>query len=485
MNPSRLLIVDDEEMGREVLSDLLTSEGYRLSFAANGKEALREARREPPDLILLDVMMPGLNGFEVCRQVREDPLLAEVPVILVTVLDDRNSRIQGIEAGADAFVSKPFDRVELRARIRSTIQLNRYRRLLTERAKFEWVVEHAQEGYLLLNKGGEIHYANQCARDFLYLDAVDKEDGDLPSFLRQANQVYQLEPEDLWRQWPMPNTAQSHYLVKPESREEHAIWLQVDSLFLPSENERQNDLLVRLRDVSAEMNMQQQTWSFQALVSHKLRTPLMGLQALKLLRRELSVPLSERGEQFFRIAEENVERLEQQIQEILSFIDAPRFADFHYQPFSLSRLPELLAEINQEMGLEAKLDMPVACSLLMLPLAEEGMRCILSELFANAKKFHPEQRPCISVHLQAQNENRLRLQVIDNGRHIPLNELRKIWLPYFQSEKIMTGEVGGTGLGLPTIASIIWGLGGQYHLRNRNDGPGVIVELQLPLQTAQ
>src|SRR5512147_3079242 len=112
-----LLIVDDTLAGRETLRALLGSSHYQLEFASNGPEALAAAARLIPDLILLDVMMPGMDGFEVCRRLRTDHNLAEVPIIMVTALDDRESRLQGLDAGADDFISKPFDRAELRARV--------------------------------------------------------------------------------------------------------------------------------------------------------------------------------------------------------------------------------------------------------------------------------------------------------------------------------------------------------------------------------
>ena len=104
-------------------------------FAANGAAALEEATRKAPDVILLDVMMPQMDGFEVCRHLRLDPLLAEVAIILVTALEDRPSRLRGLEVGADDFISKPVDVIELRTRIRNVVRLNRYRKLLQERAK--------------------------------------------------------------------------------------------------------------------------------------------------------------------------------------------------------------------------------------------------------------------------------------------------------------------------------------------------------------
>jgi putative two-component system response regulator len=144
---SRILIVDDDPGAREALEALLFHEGYDLNFASNGPEALMRAADLTPDLILLDVMMPDMDGFEVCQKLRSSQFLAEVPVIMVTALDDRDSRLWGIEAGADEFVSKPFDRVELRTRIRTIIRLNRYHQLLEERANLQRANQELAQAY--------------------------------------------------------------------------------------------------------------------------------------------------------------------------------------------------------------------------------------------------------------------------------------------------------------------------------------------------
>ena len=124
-----ILIVDDIESNRDTLRELLDTENYRIIEAADGPTALQLAAETEPDLVLLDVMMPGMDGYEVCRRLRADTRLAEVPAIMVTALDDHASRLAGIEAGADDFVTKPFNRVEMRARVRTITRLNRYRRL--------------------------------------------------------------------------------------------------------------------------------------------------------------------------------------------------------------------------------------------------------------------------------------------------------------------------------------------------------------------
>lgn len=130
----KILIVDDESIARVTIEALLSGEGYDLCFAENGVHGLALASEIQPDIILLDVMMPGLNGFETCKRIRSIPGLAEVPVILITALDDRESRLTGLQAGADDFITKPFDIHELRVRIQNMARLNRYR-LLTEQRR--------------------------------------------------------------------------------------------------------------------------------------------------------------------------------------------------------------------------------------------------------------------------------------------------------------------------------------------------------------
>jgi PAS domain S-box-containing protein len=157
---STILIVDDEPVIRQTLKRLLTAEGYDLALASDGAEALAKAAELVPDLILLDVVMPVMDGFEVCQRLRADPLLAEVPVIMVTALGDRNSRLQGLKAGADDFIAKPFDDVELLTRVHTTTQLNRYRLLLQERAKFERVIELSPNGLMIVSATAKIRLAN-------------------------------------------------------------------------------------------------------------------------------------------------------------------------------------------------------------------------------------------------------------------------------------------------------------------------------------
>jgi signal transduction histidine kinase len=156
---SRILVVDDDEGAREAICALLGGRGYRLETATNGPSAIEMAEAITPDLILLDVMMPGMDGFEVCRRLRANTRLREVPILLLTALDDRDSRLQGLQSGADDFLTKPIDGQELLARVGTITRLNRYRILLQQREDLQAMavrVVQAQESERL-RLSHEIH----------------------------------------------------------------------------------------------------------------------------------------------------------------------------------------------------------------------------------------------------------------------------------------------------------------------------------------
>jgi len=121
--PEKILVVDDVPVNVKLLGDLLTVKGYAVVTASNGAEALAAIEKERPGLVLLDVMMPGMSGYDVCRKIRENPVTAMLPVVMVTALDPTQERVKGIEAGADDFLSKPINQPELLARVKSLLRI--------------------------------------------------------------------------------------------------------------------------------------------------------------------------------------------------------------------------------------------------------------------------------------------------------------------------------------------------------------------------
>jgi adenylate cyclase len=135
---AKILVVDDTPANVKLLGDLLAVKGYDVVTAPNGEEGLKRLAADRPDLVLLDIMMPGMNGYEVCRAIRSDPAHGVLPVVMVTSLDPTQERIKGLEAGADDFLTKPINQPELLARVRSLLRIKElYDQLTTLNANLE------------------------------------------------------------------------------------------------------------------------------------------------------------------------------------------------------------------------------------------------------------------------------------------------------------------------------------------------------------
>lgn len=126
IDKKRVLIVDDEERNLKLMSAILMNYDYSYEFAKNGIEALEKTKTFLPDLIFLDIMMPEMDGYEVCKKLKQDQLTKHIPVVMVTALADRDSRIKGLEAGANDFLTKPVDSTELMVRARNLLKVKEF-----------------------------------------------------------------------------------------------------------------------------------------------------------------------------------------------------------------------------------------------------------------------------------------------------------------------------------------------------------------------
>jgi DNA-binding response OmpR family regulator len=467
--PSKILVIDDEVIVRDTLGALLSSGDVELLFAQNGADGLRCAREHRPDAILLDVMMPDMDGYETCRQIRSDSVLAEIPIVMITALDDRDARLAGLSSGADDFLTKPFDGFEIQIRIRNMMRLNRYRHLLAERSRFSWVVDNSEQGYLILDDNNDIQYANQHAQAYFHLPELYAG----INFDQQAGRYYQLnQPED-------GNTYQAGYFVQPESATAHAFWLKVE--MLKSSLDLEDQHLVRVSDVSEEMSAYHDVRKINFVAAHKLRTPVSRLYLdTTLLNRNLDNVPADEVKSIVREMGQDVEHLVKEVHEILNYINAP-VALVHGSPFLLGRLPEMIVNASEILELKNVTtilpDQLAECGLNISALA---MELIVHEVLENSKKFHPSRLPHIHITVAEKDGDGVQIRFMDDGQLMTAKQIAQAKQPYLQAEKWFTGEVSGMGLGIPLVATMVWQAGGKMRIENREDQVGVCVSLTLP-----
>ncbi len=477
---STVLIIDDEPVNHEIYTSILADLCQTLEFAQTGSEGLEKAANLEPDLIILDVMMPQKDGFEICQELRtQNSKLVSVPILLITALNDKPSRLKGFSVGADDFISKPLDRLELRTRVRGLLRLNRYRNLLNEQERFAWIAEQTQDGLIVLDEQDNILFLNGKARGFLGLNPDELSPSDI-SFRELAERHYQLHPAEAWEQWPQQSdlkTQQSHYLLQPETEQSEAVWLEVE-IFL-QKNAQGQERLLHLKNVSREMARSRNQFFFQTSVSHKLRTPLNSLLgSLQILDFYIE---KEKAKDLLKTCLTQAYDLAEYIDKITQFINSKSLVGEQPQ----TRVEDLLELFLENAHSQAVEEIQIDCSDDLKPLniriSPLALEYILLELIVNAQKFHPNKTPKLELKIEQSSENVLSISLLDDGLSLSAEEAQLAWQPYFQADKHFSGQVEGLGLGLTMVASVILQIGGTHFMHARRDKPGMIVGLNLPL----
>ncbi len=482
---STVLIVDDQEAMRDALEGMLTNQGYELAIATNGQEAIDLARQLLPDIILLDVMMPDMDGFETCQHLRADPILAKVPIIMVTALNDQDSRLRGIEAGADDFISKSYSKLELRAKVRMITKINRYQRLLNEQLKFKWMFENTDEAYLALNHDKQITYANSKAR--LYLNLPPTEAPINESFIKLISKHYHQVHEP--SKTPVPIDEKliqlPRYIVRPDTQTALPIWLRVDLMEISGESEEKS--LVHLCNVTNTILAKRINWTLAGQISHKLKTPLLPiLSGIEFLIKNHSKLPTDKLEEFLKMTYTGGTRLCALVDKILDYANVSNINKDTQDPCTLTNLLSTITTVKEMLDIESLLmlqqDHIENPDKFLIPISCTRIEMVLTELFSNAKNFHPTNTPIIEVDIEAKPDN-LCLKIRDNGIQLSPEQLANIWIPYYQGEKYFTGEAEGMGLGMSMVGTLVWEVGGTCQAYNRTDGKGVVIELNFPLKT--
>lgn len=189
-----ILIVDDAPGNLDILRAMMSQQGYQTFVATSGERALSMARRVRPDLILLDVVMPGMDGLETCRQLKLHPGTQDIPVIFMSALNGTDDVVAGFERGAVDYIGKPLRMAEVCARVRTQLQLHTHTASHLEQAyRLRLVVDSMSEGLMIIEEGGAIQYSNPACDDFLGYEAGELAEHSISNLLGDAEARHYLD----------------------------------------------------------------------------------------------------------------------------------------------------------------------------------------------------------------------------------------------------------------------------------------------------
>jgi PAS domain S-box-containing protein len=499
-----ILIVDDQLSAREVLKGLLIGQDYDLAFASSGEEALAKAAELIPDLILLDVMMPGMDGFEVCEQLRADPLLAEVPVIMVTALDDRDSRLKGLKLGVDDFITKPFILAELQARVRTITRLNRQRRLQmlelqAERDRTQAILEALGEAVIVTDTEGIIQYFNPAAEILTGFTSEEALGQSWRSWLGENSEgsLY----DDILAAVYAGQTWQGEVVSQQKDGPLYDAALTVAPLFAPDSHSQPMGFVSVLRDITPLKEAERAKNEFVSNVSHELRTPLSVLTLVGDNLDTLYERLDDnRRRKMIRDIQKHTQILNDLIGDVLeiSRIDSGRVS-MEREPVDLVQLAR--AEVEEILPLAQQKSQTlqmVGVEQLNVFGNSDQLRQVIRNLLNNAIKYTPDggQIRCegalISSPALATNKEKetwpgstslpvdswAALRVVDTGIGISEESLPHLFERFYRVKA--QRNIRGTGLGLAIARKLIELHGGHIAVSS-TPGEGSTFAIYLPL----
>ena len=313
-NKPVILVVDDQFQNIELLEAYLAPQGYEIIKAASGQEALEKLLDNQIDLILLDIMMPKMSGLEVLEKLRADEKTRLIPVVMVTALKETQDKVKALEAGCDDFISKPFGKVELLARVKSILKISDYLRQLEEKKKFEAVVDKISDGIAICSPDYLIKDSNTAI--LKYLNITEPENVNFIENLF-TNYSVSINKEKLM---DLTIAHKKFEIVRQKSETAEALYLEANLDLIKNSTGELLSVVFILRDVTiarVEEFLKQNTLT---LISHKLRTPLGVISGkIALLKNGSYGPLSDEQKETIDTVSKQSALLVSIVEELLGF----------------------------------------------------------------------------------------------------------------------------------------------------------------------
>ena len=457
-----ILVIDDTPENLHLLSAMLTAQGYKVRSVTKGSTGLRGAQAAPPDLILLDIKMPEMSGYEVCQYLKADERTRDLPVIFISALDDVLDKVKAFAIGGVDYITKPFQVEEVLARIENHLTIRRLRlSLQKQNSQLQQEIRSRQQAEEKFAKAFRSSPHPIAIATFLERRFIDANS----SFLKMSGysleevvnhtaaelnlgvtqEMYDNALQKLLETGALHN---QEFEFRTKSGEVRIVLLSIELIDLSGTQCALNII----NDITERKRLEDE---FISLVSHELRNPLTSLiGSLDLLGTGKLGTLTPKGQNVLNIAIANTERLIRLVNDILD-IERMKSGKVKAQKVKCNCRDLMIqaVEAMQMMAEQAQITLVTETLTAELLADPDQILQTLTNLLSNAIKF---SEPGSMIWLRAQmHSDRIQIQVQDQGRGIPVDKLQTIFERFQQVDASDSRKKGGTGLGLAICRKII------------------------------
>ena len=452
-----LLIVDDNEMNRDMLSRRLQRKGFFTKVAEHGRQALEMIAVESFDVILLDIMMPEINGIEILKILRKDYTMAELPVIMVSAKDQSKDIVEALNLGANDYVTKPIDFPVALARIHTQLHRKRAEEaLLLSEAKNRAILNAVPD--VLFRVGADCHFLDLKGAEKIGLTEKPSELVGQPLSAALPPSIETLLTHTIQQVSATESSEQVEFELARNGN-----FMDYEARVVPG---RENDFLILMRDITERKHMEQMRNEFISILTHDMRTSLTSIRgSLGLISKGTAGDIPLHVKTLVDIAHKNSERLVRLINDILDIdrMESGKMSLQRRQLPILQLLKQAVEACQATYGIQYKvqfaLHMQEGMDDVNVLADEDRLFQVVTKLLFNAAKFSPSDETVdIVASLDAE---RVRVAITDHGPSIPEAFRSRIFQKFAQADTSNTRQQGDTGLGLSISKAIIEQLGGQ------------------------
>lgn len=454
---NKILIIEDEPDISDYLYDTLAMTGYEVFQAYDGLEGLEKLKQEKPNLVLLDIMMPKLDGLEVCRQIRSDKEVSSTKVIFITAKGSLEEKLEGFQAGANDFIVKPFSSSELLARIEAHLRIDMLSRdlELSER-RYRQLIEHSPDGILLFSPEGKLLFLNSRFESILPVRFEKIEPGQTLDKLAENSLVFSEISTLLEKVRETELIVTKTFSISLQKG--HTTYLEIRGIPPEVPGARNDMIQVVMRDVTEKFNMEKVISRAEKInslgiltagIAHEVNNPLAGIaNAIHILKRD-SIESKKRDE-LLELILSNITRISRIIDDLRVFSRQERLESDNFELVPvIEETLKLLRYQRENDQIEIHFE-PNGFKPVVEGSKNQFQQLVLNLLLNASQAIDGSGQIKVDL-VNLTDSHSLQLKISDTGCGIPDDQLDQIFDPFFTTKR----DWRGTGLGLAVSYRIV------------------------------